>query len=96
MKTLTETQVDALSWIDRFPCSQSRWMRNGKEAYGDPAKWDEIEFSGMRGSIRIASGDWTAIRDLIEPADFSTDRMYRLTERGAKKLAEVATIAKTP
>jgi hypothetical protein len=48
-----KSQMFALRWIHMQPQARSRWMRNGKDAYGNPDKWDAIELSGPNGSKEI-------------------------------------------
>jgi hypothetical protein len=76
MTEITERQQFVLNWLQHNPQSRSRWMRNGKEAYGHPTTWDAIEISGKQGSIVIAESDWRAISDLIKHADFNSDQMF--------------------
>jgi hypothetical protein len=64
-------------------------MRNGKDAYGDPEKWDAIELSGQAGSIRISLQDHLAIRSYtMVVADRNPTRMYGVTEEGKRILKE--------
>jgi hypothetical protein len=86
---LTESQLFALRWIDTQSHTRSRWMRNGKDAYGDPEKWDAIELSGQTGSIRISLEDHLAIRPYtMVVADRDRKRMYGVTEEGKRLLGQ--------
>jgi hypothetical protein len=73
---LTRAQITALRWINDFPHTRARWMRNGKDAYGPPETWDQYELSGSQGSLRISALDQEAIRPFVEPAPW--DEMKRL------------------
>lgn len=86
---LTQTQKDALRWIDRFPVNKVRWMRKGKSAYGPSEKWDAIELSGPRGSILIPTGDWEAIQPLkvMHPDGPNAPKIWVLNEAGREALA---------
>lgn len=74
---MTPRQKFILEWLGSNHQSRSRWMRNGKDAYGPPEKWDAIEISGKEGSVVIAATDWEALREHIEAAPPESNKMFQ-------------------
>lgn len=87
--TLSAAQIDALRWIDRFPCTESEWTENGKPAKRGPAHWTAIRLSGKRGSILISGADWEAVHGCYEVnSDNIHVTMWRLTDVGRAAIAK--------
>jgi hypothetical protein len=78
---LTNRQKYVLRWLDENTHTRSRWMRNGKAAYGDPEHWDTIEISGAGGSIRVKSDDWKGLRGLLWYPPASDNKMFAPNEK---------------
>ena len=85
-RTLTDRQKYVLRWLDGNPQHRSRWMRNGKAAYGDPEHWDAIEISGPDGSIRVRTDDWKALNGLLWYPPASSNKMFAPNEDGRAAL----------
>lgn len=67
---MTERQKFALQWLQQNHQSKFRWLRNGKNAYGPPDKWDTMEISGTDGSIRIPVADWEALHPYMRTSSY--------------------------
>jgi hypothetical protein len=84
---LTERQRFCLEWLRQSRQSKIRWMRNGKDAYGPPEKWDAIELVGAEGSIRISVTDWEALRPFKRIAPIDSGFAFVPNEAGLAMLS---------
>lgn len=88
---LSERQLFALRWIDANPHHTSAWLQNGKSPRSmDTKLWNQIEISGDRGSIRIDTADWRAIKNMIDPAPMESDSIYELNDAARTALSRAA------
>jgi hypothetical protein len=84
---LTDRQKFILRWLETNPQSRSRWLRNGRAAFGKPEEWDALEISGTDGSIRIHVSDWKALYPYKRICAAEENKMFAANEAGKAALA---------